>query len=70
MITYGFTYSSIDLLIEMSLLQLEEPRVIFNLRVGVVLNVHSRFLALGFLRTSKFYDLYCLSIFTNSLNNT
>ena len=44
---YECTYGSVDLLVKVSLLQLEGPGVVLDLGVGVVLDVHGRLLALG-----------------------
>ena len=41
------TYGGVDLLVEVGLLQLERPRVVLDLGVGVVFDVHGRLLALG-----------------------
>jgi hypothetical protein len=42
-----WTYSSVDFLVKVCLLELESPGVVLNLGVSVVLDVHRSFLALG-----------------------
>ena len=41
------TYGSVDFFVEVGLLQLERPRIVLDLRVGVVLDVHGRLFALS-----------------------